>query len=149
MLAALLTLLLINLALRGIVWCVRAFLRWMDDGPQLRRLVDEGLIPQERVESAEAADIRKFVDACDEWRREMRLGRRTRADRPRLTREQRRVVREHREASSSIDLSEQTNRSERTSSVSASSARSTSANTMSGWVVWEPFLPSSSSFCSA
>ena len=64
-------------------------------------------------------------------------------------RKQRRVVREHREASSSIDLSEQTNRSERTSSVSASSARSTSANTMSGWVVWEPFLPSSSSFCSA
>ena len=94
MLAALLTLLLINLALRGIVWCVRAFLRWLDEGPQLRRLVDEGLIPQERVESDEAATIRHFVDACDEWRREVRLGRLTRADRPRLTREQRRIVRD-------------------------------------------------------
>ena len=94
MLAALLTILLINLALRGVVWCVRAFLRWLDEGPQLRHLVDEGYLPQNRVESAEAAEIRQFADACDEWRREMRLGRRTRADRPRLTLEQRRVVRD-------------------------------------------------------
>ena len=94
MLAALLTILLINLALRGVVWCVRAFLRWLDEGPQLRHLVDEGYLPQNRVESAEAAEIRHFADACDEWRREMRLGRRTRADRPRLTLEQRRVVRD-------------------------------------------------------
>ena len=93
MLTALLTLLLVNLAIRGIVWCWRAFLRWLDEGPQLRLLVDEGFIPQDQVESAEAADIRQFVDACDEWRHEMSLGRRTRADRPHLTREQRRAVR--------------------------------------------------------
>ena len=93
MLAALLTLLLVNLLIRGIVWCVRAFLRWLDEGPQLRQLVEEGFIPEERVESSEAAGIRAFVDACDEWRRGMRLGNRTRADRPRLTREQRQLVR--------------------------------------------------------
>ena len=93
MLAALLTLLLVNLLMRGIVWCVQAFRRWMNEGPQLKRLVDEGFIPEEHVESMEAAGIRQFVEACDEWQRENRLGRRTRADRPRLTAEQRHLVR--------------------------------------------------------
>ena len=92
MLAALLTILLINLVAQAVAWAVRAFMRWLDEGPQLQRLVDAGFLLSDQVESSEAAELRAFVNACDEWRRESRPGRR-RADRPRLTASQRLTVR--------------------------------------------------------
>ncbi|MDI9591273.1 MAG: putative ABC transporter permease [Acidobacteriota bacterium] len=93
MLAAVLSLLLVYVAVRGIILLARAFMRWLDEGPQLRRLVDEGFLHDSLVESRQAAEIRAFVEECEEWRRESRLVRRSHADRPRLTRRQRRYVR--------------------------------------------------------
>lgn len=93
MLAALLTLLLVNLAVRGIAWIVRSFVCWLDEGPQLQRLVDKGILSEDKIESKDAAQIRAFIKDSNEWRRESRLGHKVRDDRPRLTQSQRSMLR--------------------------------------------------------
>ena len=93
MLAAVLTLILIVLVIRGVVAAVRKFMHWLNEGPRLRKLVDEGIIDGQLVESDDAAEMRAFVSACDQWERESRLGHAKHTDRPRLTAEQRLKVR--------------------------------------------------------
>ncbi len=92
MLTAIVTLLAILLLLRAITWAARRFMRWLDEGPQLQRLVDAGLLESDQIESENAAELRAFVEDCKEWRHESRLGNRTRKDRPHLTPAQRRMV---------------------------------------------------------
>ena len=87
MLAALLSLLIILLVIRGIAQAIRQFFAWLGKGKEVRWLVHGEYVDTEHAES-----LRSFIEESERFAARQQLEREVVGKAPRLTREQRKAV---------------------------------------------------------